>query len=48
VLEPEAVDRLRAAGGTIILESPEFKRLLKDIGATLVAQPADASPARAH
>jgi len=49
VLEPEAVDRLRAAGGTIILESPEFKRLLKDIGATLVAQPAaTASPARAH
>ena len=49
VLEPEAVDRLRAAGGPIILESPEFKRLLKDIGATLVAQPAaTASPARAH
>ena len=49
VLEPEAVDRLRAAGGTIILESPEFKRLLKDLGATLVAQPAaTASPARAH
>ena len=49
VLEPEAVDRLRAAGGTIILESPEFKRLLKDIGATLVAQPAaTASPGRAH
>ncbi len=24
VLEPEAVDRLRAAAGTIILESPEF------------------------
>ena len=39
VLEPEAVDRLRAAGGTIILESPEFKRLLKDLGATLVPQP---------
>ena len=49
VLEPEAVDRLRAAGGTIILESPEFNRLLKDIGATLVAQPAaTASPARAQ
>jgi len=39
VLEPEAVDRLRAAGGTILLESPEFRRLLKDLGATLVTQP---------
>jgi NTE family protein len=37
VLEPEAVDRLRAAGGTIIMDSPEFKRLLKDLGATIVA-----------
>jgi NTE family protein len=36
VLEPEAVDRLRAAAGTIILESPEFKRLLKDVGAKIV------------
>jgi NTE family protein len=43
VLEPEAVDRLRAAGGTIILESPEFKRLLKDLGATLVPQPPPAA-----
>ena len=32
VLPPEAVDRLRAAAGTIIMESPEFKRLLKDVG----------------
>ena len=39
VLEPEAVDRLRAAGGTIIMDSPEFKRLLKDLGATLVPAP---------
>jgi NTE family protein len=38
VLEPEAVDRLRAAGGTILMESPEFKRLLKDLGATVVPQ----------
>jgi NTE family protein len=30
VLRPEAVDRLRAAAGTIISSSPEFKRLLKD------------------
>ena len=36
VLPPEAVDRLRAAAGTIILESPEFRRLLKDVGARVV------------
>ncbi|MET1084589.1 MAG: patatin-like phospholipase family protein [Burkholderiales bacterium] len=42
VLPPEAVDRLRAAPGTIILDSPEFKRLLKDLDATLVAQPPSA------
>jgi NTE family protein len=36
VLEPEAVDRLRAAAGTIIRDSPEFKRVLKDIGARIV------------
>jgi len=39
VLPSEAVDRLRAAAGTIILDSPEFKRLLKDVGATLVSRP---------
>ncbi|WP_242684180.1 hypothetical protein [Paraburkholderia hospita] len=32
-LPAEAVDRLRAAGATIINESPEFQRLLKDLGA---------------
>jgi NTE family protein len=31
VLAPEAVDRLRAAPGTIIPASPEFQRLLKDL-----------------
>ena len=36
VLIPEAVDRLRAAAGAIILDSPEFKRLLKDVGARVV------------
>ncbi len=36
VLPPEAVDRLRAAAGTIILANPEFQRLLKDLGATIV------------
>ena len=40
----EAVDRLRAAG-TIILDSLEFKRLLKDVGATLVTDTAGAGPA---
>jgi NTE family protein len=39
VLPPEAVDRLRAAAGTIILASPEFQRLLKDVGAKVVADP---------
>ena len=36
VLPDEAVDRLRAAAGEIIGESPEFQRLLKDVGATIV------------
>ncbi len=35
VLPPEAVDRLRAAAGKIIVESPEFQRLLKDVGARI-------------
>jgi NTE family protein len=39
VLPPEAVDRLRAAAGTIILDSPEFQRLLKDVGAKIVPAP---------
>ena len=39
VLPAEAVDRLRAAAGTIILASPEFQRLLKDVGAKIVADP---------
>ena len=33
-LPSEAVDRLRAAAGEIILESPEFQRLQKDAGVT--------------
>jgi NTE family protein len=44
VLPPEAVDRLRAAAGKIILASPEFQRLLKDIGATVVAAPDSGAP----
>jgi NTE family protein len=47
VLPPEAVDRLRAAAGTIIVESPEFKRLLKDVSAQLVPEPAHAETAPA-
>jgi NTE family protein len=39
VLPPEAVDRLRKAAGTIIMDSPEFQRLLKDVGARVVADP---------
>ncbi len=40
VLTDEAVDRLRAAAGQIIDDSPEFQRLLKDIGGKVVAVPA--------
>ncbi len=36
VLPAEAVDRLRAAAGKILIESPDFQRLLKDIGARIV------------
>ena len=45
VLSDEAVDRLRAAAGKIILESPEFQRLLKDTGATVLSVPGAAAPA---
>ncbi len=47
VLPPEAVDRLRAAAGAIIMDSPEFQRLLKDVGATIVPAPAAAGSANA-
>jgi NTE family protein len=39
VLPGEAVDRLRAAAGTIIMNSPEFNRLLKDVGARILTDP---------
>ena len=49
VLPAEAVDRLRAAAGTIIAASPEFQRLLKDVGAKVLAEPrAGGSPTTAH
>jgi NTE family protein len=38
-LPDEAVDRLRAAGASILLASPEFQRLLKDVGARIVTEP---------
>jgi NTE family protein len=40
VLTDEAVDRLRAAAGKIIMDSPEFRRLLRDVGARIVSEPA--------
>jgi NTE family protein len=43
VLPPEAVDRLRAAAGTIIRASPEFQRLLKDVGAKVVTDTQEAN-----
>jgi NTE family protein len=44
VLPPEAVDRLRAAAGKIIFDSPDFQRLLKDARAKII----DAPPEAAH
>jgi NTE family protein len=44
VMPDEAVDRLRAAAGTIIMDSPEFQRLLKDLGAKVVSQPLPPKP----
>lgn len=35
-LDEADVDRLRAAAGKILLKSPDFQRLLKDIGATVI------------
>jgi NTE family protein len=35
VLTDEAVDRLRRAAGAVIVESPEFQRLMKDVGVTI-------------
>ena len=43
VLPDEAVDRLRAAAGSIIRESPELQRLLKDAGAKVVSHASGAA-----
>jgi len=47
VLPPEAVDRLRAAAGKILMASPDFQRLLKDAGVTMVAEPPGSGTAAA-
>ena len=47
VLPDEAVDRLRAAAGTIIMASPEFQRLLKDAGLRVRSEVPSASPSPA-
>jgi NTE family protein len=46
VLSDEAVDRLRAAAGKIIVNSPEFQRLLKDTGSAVVPVAGSVSVAR--
>ena len=40
VLPDEAVDRLRAAAATALFNSPDFKRLIADVNATIVQPPA--------
>jgi NTE family protein len=45
VLPAEAVDRLRAAAGTIIAASPEFQRMLKEAGVKVVGDPGPGKPA---
>ena len=42
-LPAEAVDRLRAAAGRIVIESPDFRRYLKDLGDRVVKTPAPAN-----
>ena len=46
-LPDEAVDRLRAAAGKAIMASPDFQRLLKDVGARIVTAPPRAGAAAA-
>lgn len=46
-LSGEEVDRLRAAAGKIIMASPDFQRLLQDVGARIVADPPRAGAATA-
>ena len=46
VLPTDAVDRLRAAAGNIILTSPEFQRLLRDAGARVATELSTAEDSR--
>jgi NTE family protein len=46
-LPDEAVDRLRAAAGKAIMASPDFQRLLKDMGTRIVTAPPRAGEATA-
>lgn len=46
VLSDEAVDRLRAAAGTIIMASPEFQSLVREVGATIVPERAPTGTTR--
>ena len=39
VLPDEAVDRLRAAAGAALLNSPDFQQLLSDVHARIVEEP---------
>lgn len=39
VLTDEAVDRLRASAGKIIMDSPEFQRLIRDVGLQVKVKP---------
>jgi NTE family protein len=39
VLSDAAVDRLRAAAARIILDSPDFRQVLKDEGARILGRP---------
>jgi len=48
VLTPDAVDRLRKAAGTIIRDSPEFKRLMRDVGAKVIASPSVSGAGASH
>jgi NTE family protein len=43
-LPAEAVDRLRAAAGKIIMASPEFQQLLRDVGASIAPAPVPSAP----
>jgi NTE family protein len=40
VLPSEAVDRLRAAARKLVTDSPEFQRLLKELGSKIETAPA--------